>query len=178
MQKVIYLSLRLIFFVTQTLFFVTHNLFFVTHDPSRCLHDPSRRLHVPSRKSSAKNASEAPIWLIISRTTVQTVAAKWDNLWNDMQSVSRQRGVFESVVATLISCKRWISCWNVLHSIDWGERVSQPISKVDEPVYLESSRRNFPILRVTFEQESVEKHFWPQGQPAFEGVSELLFDGF
>ena len=66
----------------------------------------------------------------------------------------------------------------MLHSIDWGERVSQPISKVDEPVYLESSRRNFTILRVTFEQESVEKHFWPQGQPAFEGVSELLFDGF
>ena len=131
-------------------------------DPFRSLHDPSRRLHVPSRKSSAKNASEAPIWLIISRTTDQTVAAKWDNLWNDMQSVSRQRGVFESVVATLISCKRWISCWNVLHSIDLGERVSQPISKVDEPVYLKSSRRNFTILRVTLEQETTEKHFWPQ----------------
>ncbi len=63
----------------------------------------------------------------------------------------------------------------MLHSIDWGERVSQPISKVDEPVYLEFSRRNFTILRVTLEQETTEKHVWPQGQPAFEGESSLSF---
>ena len=53
------------------------------------------------------------------------------------------------------------------HSIDWGERSSQPISKVDEPVCLKISRRNFKILRAMFEQETAENNF---GQ----GPSSLL----
>ena len=48
----------------------------------------------------------------------------------------------------------------VSHSIDWGERSSQPILNMDEPVCLKSSRRNFKILRATLEQETAEKDFW------------------
>ena len=55
-------------------------------------------------------------------------------------------------------------------TIDWGELSSQPILKVDEPVCLKSSRRNFKILRARLEQETAENHF-RQGSPCrLEGV--------
>ena len=44
-------------------------------------------------------------------------------------------------------------------SIDWGERSSQPILKMDEPVCLKFSRRNFKILRARLEQETAENYF-------------------
>ena len=45
-------------------------------------------------------------------------------------------------------------------TIDWGELSSQPILKVDEPICLKSSRRNFKILRARLEQETAENHFF------------------
>jgi hypothetical protein len=58
---------------------------------------------------------------------------------------------------------RW---WSAVHSIDWGERSSQPILKMDEPVCLKFSRRNFKILRARLEQETEENHFFKEGHPA------------
>ena len=58
---------------------------------------------------------------------------------------------------------RW---WSAVHSIDWGERSSQPILKMDEPVCLKFSRRNFKILRARLEQETEENHFFLRRSPS------------
>ena len=55
-------------------------------------------------------------------------------------------------------------------TIDWGELSSQPILKVDEPICLKSSRRNFKILRARLEQETEENHFFKKVSIPLEGV--------
>ena len=64
-------------------------------------------------------------------------------------------------VSTLCAAARNVSSLGnvVSDSIDWGERSSQPILKMDEPVCLKFSRRNFKILRATLEQETAQNHF-------------------
>ena len=51
-------------------------------------------------------------------------------------------------VSTLCAAARNVSSLGnvVSDSIDWGEHSSQPILKMDEPVCLKFSRRNFKIL--------------------------------
>ena len=72
-------------------------------------------------------------------------------------------------VSTLCAAARNVSSLGnvVSDSIDWGERSSQPILKMDEPVCLKFSRRNFKILRATLEQETAENHFLDKGRDFF-----------
>ena len=65
-------------------------------------------------------------------------------------------------VSTLCAAARNVSSLGnvVSDSIDWGDHSSQPILKMDEPVCLKFSRRNFKILRARLEQETEENHFW------------------